>query len=91
MHGVGSPPRLDQENRGYLKMILLASYVYNIHQDTKSVRLIAVCERTFKLTRAKTQDTPIYIYIYRTTEMFTFLVEITIEYKEGYERVRKMS
>ena len=28
--------------------ILLLSYVYNMHQDTKSARLIAVCKRTFK-------------------------------------------
>ena len=28
--------------------ILLPSYVYNMHQDTKSARLIVVCKRTFK-------------------------------------------
>ena len=27
--------------------ILLPLYVYNMHQDTKSARLIAECERTF--------------------------------------------
>ena len=29
--------------------ILLPSYVYNMHQDTKSARLIAVCKRTLML------------------------------------------
>ena len=31
------------------KCILLPSYVYNMHQDTKSARLIAVCKRSFNL------------------------------------------
>ena len=34
--------------------ILLPSYVYNMHQDTKSARLIAVCKRT--LTRWSTPN-----------------------------------
>ena len=29
--------------------ILLPLYVYNMHQDRKSARLIAVCKRTLKL------------------------------------------
>ena len=29
--------------------ILLLSYVYNMHQDTKSSRLIAVCKRSFNV------------------------------------------
>ena len=31
----------------FSRMHLLPSFVYNIHQDTKSARLIAVCKRTF--------------------------------------------
>ena len=30
--------------------ILLPLYVYNMHQDTKSARLIAVCKRSFRVT-----------------------------------------
>ena len=36
----GSPASFSDE------CILLPSYVYNMHQDTKSARLIAVCKRT---------------------------------------------
>ena len=32
------------------KSISLPSYVYNMHQDTKSARLIAVCKRSLKDT-----------------------------------------
>ena len=31
----------------YHEYVLLPSYVYNMHQDKKSARLIAVCKRTF--------------------------------------------
>ena len=30
-------------------MHLLPSFVYNMHQDTKSARLIAVCKRTLNV------------------------------------------
>ena len=33
----------------FCSVILLPSYVYNMHQDTKSARLIAVCKRTLML------------------------------------------
>ena len=41
---------------------LLPSYVYNMHQDTKSVRLIAVCKRLrhwTRLTHWPTHPTPL--------------------------------
>ena len=34
--------------------ILLPSYVYNMHQDTKSARLIAVCKHSFKQNKSPT-------------------------------------
>ena len=38
----GSPTKVQRH-----ECILLPSYLYNMHQDTKSARLIAVCKRTF--------------------------------------------
>ena len=35
---------------------LLPSCVYNMHQDTKSARLIAVCKRTFTLKNFRAPD-----------------------------------
>ena len=31
-------------------------YIYNMHQDTKSARLIAVCKRTFNKSRSTTNE-----------------------------------
>ena len=35
----------------FSRMHFVTFYVYNMHQDTKSARLIAVCKRTFTLTQ----------------------------------------
>ena len=32
-----------------ISVVLLPSHVYNMRQDMKSARLIAVCKRTFKV------------------------------------------
>ena len=40
-------PRISTSSFSH-ECILLPSYVYNMYQDTKLARLIAVCKRTFR-------------------------------------------
>ena len=51
----GSPTKAHRHFLTSHECILLPFYVYNMHQDTRSARLIAVCKRTFsQITRVTT-------------------------------------
>ena len=56
----GSPTKAHRHFLTSHECILLPFYVYNMHQDTKSARLIAVCKRTFIL---------VYTFIYESQKL----------------------
>ena len=62
--------------------ILLPLYVYNMHQDTKSARLIAVCKRSF--TRIP------FHQLYRGENGILFFLYPTILCAPTLSRVRKV-